>query len=130
VECLRLWLAIGTKLGLHSISENKSPIRIARNPTRVMPSINNFPIICLFAVIDYKQVQELFCKKPGVMCSIQLYVCMYVWPVHFWHTPLLELGPLVQHKQYCLFNILEPVCARHGGGWKDQKTPWECKGTH
>jgi hypothetical protein len=22
---------------------------------------------------------------------------MYVWPDHFWHTPLLELGPLVQH---------------------------------
>jgi hypothetical protein len=59
-----------------------------------------------------------------------MYVCMYVWPDHFWHTPLLELGPLVQRKQYCLFNILEPVCARHGGGQKDHTTSWECKGTH
>jgi hypothetical protein len=78
----------------------------------------------------FKMPVPLALRIRGSM-YVCMYVCMYVWPDHFWHTPLLELRPSVWCKQYCLFNVLEPVCARHGGGRKDHTTSWEqCKGTH
>jgi hypothetical protein len=38
--------------------------------------------------------------EPRVCVCV--YVCMYFWFDHFWHTPLLELGPLV-HVYVCLY---------------------------
>ncbi len=50
-------------------------------------------------MIDWlcQEYKSIFEDRSGQMtvsrCRVHKYVCMYVWPDHFWHTPLLELGP-------------------------------------
>jgi hypothetical protein len=46
-------------------------------------------------------------------------VCMYVWPDHFWHTPLLELGHWCGVSNIAYLTSLSP-CVQDTG--EDRKT--------